>query len=188
MPTKVHMTSTNGSGNPAGQPASGVVGAYDGQSQAVKTLIVFFAGLTIYNALELVILIFTTFKSRKTLYFWSLLISSLGLIPYAVGFLLKLLGIWNGRERWPGVILITIGWYTMVTGQSVVLWSRLHLITKGQRGHRILQFTKWMIIVDAVLLHVPTSVVTFGSNGNLATGQFIKAYNVIEKFQMTGFW
>ena len=168
--------------------ASGVVGAYEGQSETVKILIVFFAGLTIYNALELILLTFTTFRSRKTLYFWSLLVSSVGLMFYATGFTVKLLGVWEGGARWTGLVFLTIGWYTMVTGQSVVLWSRLHLIVKGEHGHKILTFTKWMIITGVILFHIPTSVVTFGSNGNLDTAQFVKAYNVIEKFQMTGFW
>jgi hypothetical protein len=44
-----------------------------------------------------------------------------------------------------------------------------------------------MIIVDAIILHIPTSVVTFGSNGTRDTATFVEAYNVIEKTQMTGF-
>lgn len=75
----------------------------------------------------------------------------------------------------------------MVTGQSVVLWSRLYLIVSGERGREILIWTKWMIIVDAIVLHIPTSVVTFSSNGAIDTSNFIEAYNVIEKTQMTGF-
>jgi hypothetical protein len=34
--------------------------------------------------------------------------------------------------------LRVFGWWLMVVGQSVVLWSRLHLIVSGKQGERIL--------------------------------------------------
>lgn len=49
-----------------------------------------------------------------------------------------------------------------------------------------------MIIVDAVILHVPTTVLTFGSNSNSlsydALGRFVHGYNIMEKIQMVGFF
>lgn len=74
----------------------------------------------------------------------------------------------------------------MVTGQAIVLWSRLHLVVQGDQGDRIIKWTKWMIIVNAICLHIPTSVLTFGSNANLPS--FIEGYNVMEKLQMCGFF
>lgn len=175
-------------------PAVGVIGAYSGDSTTIVILIIFFASLTWYNAVELLALIFITFKVRKGLYFWSLLISTLGLVIYTLGYLLKLLGALPGQTRWIGLIFLTIGWWTMVTGQSVVLWSRLHLVLPpGTRSDRILTWTKWMIIANVMVLHFPTTAVTLGSNASdvlsaAATQNFVKAYNVIEKFQMTCFW
>jgi hypothetical protein len=155
--------------------AAGVTGGYDGNSLSLKIIIAFFSGPSIYNALELAILIFITFSRYRGLYFWSLLVSSLGLIPYARVQILLLL---TGNAKWVSVALLTLGWYLMVTGQSVVLWSRLHLIVSGERGGKILKYTRWMIIVDFFILHVPTTVVTFGSNGKIDTASFVKAYNV----------
>lgn len=74
----------------------------------------------------------------------------------------------------------------MVTGQAVVLWSRLHLVVQGETGDKILFYTKWMIICNAICLHIPTTVLTFGSNANIQT--FIDGYNVMEKLQMCGFF
>ena len=128
------MDSKQLSNEPINEYTAGVAGAYYGQSQLIKILIVFFAGLTIYNAIELFVLIYMSFKSRKGLYFWSLLIASIGLVPYALGFSFKLLGVGGDTAKWTGLALLTIGWYAMVTGQSVVLWSRLNLIVKGERG------------------------------------------------------
>ncbi len=167
--------------------AVGVSGGYDGDSFTLKALIVLFGGLTIYNSLELLVLIFATFQKYSGVYFWSLLVANFGLIPYVLGFLLKLFNVLLGDAKWVSLVLITIGWYAMVTGQSVVLWSRLHLLVVGERGRRILKYSLCMIIVDAVVLHIPTTVLTFGSNGTIATHTFIEAYNIMEKFQMAGF-
>ena len=44
-----------------------------------------------------------------------------------------------------------------------------------------------MIIIDAVILHLPTTVLTFGCNGHIGTLQFVRAFDVYEKVQMVGF-
>lgn len=168
----------------------GITESYQGNSFAVKALIVFGTGLAMYNALELIILAFGTFKRYNSVYFWSFLISSIGILPYSIGLLFKSLGILRAiysKYRWISLVLITIGWYAMVTGQSLVLWSRLHLIVSGDRGQKILQYTKWMIIINSIVLFIPTTVVEFGSFGNLNTASFATAYNIMEKIQITGF-
>ncbi|KAJ6144782.1 hypothetical protein N7470_008677 [Penicillium chermesinum] len=146
------------------------------------------AGITWYNAFELVILVFVTFSQYSGLYFWSLLVSSsVGLIPYSLGFLLKFFDLAKD-ESWLPLVLLTIGWWCMVTGQSVVLYSRLHLVTSNQA---VLRRVLIMIVVDAVILHVPTTVFTFGANlvNNLSPSLrgWLCGYNFLEKFQMTGF-
>lgn len=168
----------------------GITEPYDGNSFTVKALIVFGTGLAMYNALELIILAFGTFKRYNSVYFWSFLISSIGILPYSIGLLFKSLGsirAINSGYRWITLVLITIGWYAMVTGQSLVLWSRLHLIVSGDHGQKILQYTKWMIIINAIVLFIPTTIVEFGSFGNLHTASFATAYNIMEKIEITGF-
>lgn len=140
-----------------------------------------------YIVLELMILIALTFSHYHSLYFGTLLVSSLVLIPYSLGFFFKLLDILPGNARWASLILITIGWYAMITGQHLVLWSRLHLIVGGDNQRKILAYTKWMIVIGAITLHIPTTVVTFGSNGSTNATGFLRIYNVWEKVQMSGF-
>jgi hypothetical protein len=94
----------------------------------------------------------------------------------------------TGNLRWLALFFLTIGWWPMITGQALVLWSRLHLILSGQRGERIMKYTKWMIIIDAIVLHIPTTVLTWGSNGDTDTAVFVYAYNIMEKIQMCGFF
>jgi hypothetical protein len=160
---------------------SGITGSYEG-SLTLKLVIAFCIGLAIYNALELVVLVFLTFNRYSGVYFYSLLVSSIGIIPFALGFFLKF---FNIGSKWFALVLI-MGWWPTITGQSVVLWSRLHLIVRGEKGDRILKWTKWMIIIDAIVLHIPTSVLTFGSNA--AVPVFVRGYNVMEKIQMSGFF
>ena len=170
-------------------PGAGITGGYDGDSQTLRMFIVFFCGLSMYNACELIAMIFLTFNRYRGVYFWSLLLASFGIVPYSLGFLLKFMKITGtGNLRWLAVFFLSIGWYPMITGQSLVLWSRLHLIVSGERGDKIIKYTKWMIIIDAIILHIPTSVLTFGSNGDLNTHVFEAGYNVMEKIQMIGFF
>lgn len=166
------------------QPGDGITGGYTGNSLALKITIATLAGITWYNAIELIILVFVTFSRYRGCYFWSLLISSsIGLVPYSVGFLLKFFQL---TEPWLSVTFITIGWWCMVTGQSIVLYSRLHLVL---RNPRILRRVLILILVDAVIFHIPTTVLTYGSNmaGPVTRSAYIRGYNVMEKIQMTGF-
>jgi hypothetical protein len=167
---------------------SELTGGYDGNSFALKVIIAFFPGLAMYNVVELIILILGTFNRFHGLYFWSLIVASIGIIPYSVGFTLKFFSILDGSATWVPIFLLTIGWWPMITGQSVVLWSRLHLVVTGQRGYKILKWTKWMIIIDAIVLHIPTTVLTVGSNGRSNTEVFARGYNIMEKVQMIGFF
>ncbi|KIW26489.1 uncharacterized protein PV07_09580 [Cladophialophora immunda] len=167
--------------------AEGITGGYTGDSLTIKVMIAFFLGLSLYNALELQVLIFGTFKRFRGLYFWSLLISSIGIIPYSIGFIFKYFSILT-HQKWFSLLLLSIGWYPMITGQAVVLYSRLHLLLTGDRRDNILRWTKWMIIINAIVLHIPTTVLTIGSNTDTHTQAFVDGYNVMEKVQMCGFF
>ncbi|KAK5659883.1 hypothetical protein OQA88_13346 [Cercophora sp. LCS_1] len=49
--------------------------------------IILFCGVALWNVIELSFIIFATFKCRSCTYFWSFLVASWGITPYAVGFL-----------------------------------------------------------------------------------------------------
>ncbi|KAK7737371.1 hypothetical protein SLS53_006675 [Cytospora paraplurivora] len=154
----------------------------------MQIFIISVAVLSIYNAVELAVLCFLTFRHYRGLYFYSLLISGLAIIPYSLGFLLDLLDITNNNTPWLAVALITVGWWPMVTGQALVLWSRLHLLLVGARGERLIRWTMAMIVINAIVLHIPTTVFTYGSNGNYNIKVYAAGYNVMEKIQMAGFF
>jgi hypothetical protein len=164
------------------ESSDGVTGGYTGDSLALRIVIGSCIAVAWYNALELNILVLATFKRYGGLYFWSLLVASWGVIFYGIGFLFKFFQVIS--NDYVNVVFITIGWWCMVTGQSVVLYSRLHLILLNEK---LLGLILKMIIVDAIILHIPTTVLTFGSNSNSQTARFVHGYNVMEKIQMTGF-
>ena len=166
-----------------GLPHTGVTSEPLETTRATNTAITILTALAWYNVLELNFLIFNGFKRYKGLYFWSLLISSWGVLLHGLGFILKFFP--TGTNVYLAVAVITIGWYAMVTGQSVVLYSRIHLVVQKPR---IFQLVLAMIIVDAILFHLPTTVLTFGANTPPKIADaFTYPYEVMEKIQMTAF-
>lgn len=83
-------------------------------------------------------------------------------------------------------VLTTFGWPAMVTGQSVVLYSRLGVVL-GPSYTNILKLVKWIIIVDGVVLHTTTQVVMFGAFNAHPNRIWAKAYKRVETVQMTIF-
>lgn len=123
-------------------PGSGITSGYNGNSLAIKAITAVFASLSIYNAIEIIALVFITFTRYQGVYFWSLLVASWGILPYTLGFVLKFFEVTTSWDKYISAALLTICWYTMVTGQSVVLWSRLHLLVTSAAGARTLRWTK----------------------------------------------
>ncbi|KAK0738657.1 hypothetical protein B0T18DRAFT_422531 [Schizothecium vesticola] len=144
--------------------------------------IIVFISMALYNVVELSFIILATFKRRSGLYFWSFVVAAWGIAPYAVGFLLKALQVMS--TTWVYVTLIVIGWCAMVSGQSVVLYSRLHLVMLSDRRLRMILT---MIIVDGIICHIPIIVMVYGANSPNPQ-PYIVPYSVYEKVQVTIFF
>ncbi|KAJ5142999.1 uncharacterized protein N7515_001786 [Penicillium bovifimosum] len=162
-------------------PGHWITGSYTGNSNGVRITIATFIGVAWYNVAELIVLIFLTFKRYEGPYFWSMLIASLGIYPYSIGYLMKFFDLTSAT--WLPVTLLTIGWWAMVTGQSFVLYSRLHLVIQNMR---VLRLVRAMIVVNVFTLHVPTTVLTYAANFSRSPAS-IAGYDVMEKLQLTGF-
>ncbi|OQU94772.1 hypothetical protein CLAIMM_01074 isoform 3 [Cladophialophora immunda] len=158
---------------------------YTGKFDTTTIIVTITSALSLYNALELILLIFTTFAVYRGLYFWSLLVATTGLVPYVVGLILLYFQV---TASVAGLVINNYGWWTAITGQSVVLYSRLGIVL-GKGNDRILKYVKWMIIIDAICFHTTTTVVVFGSYyaSPPAQAPFSRAYTYVEKIQMTGF-
>ncbi len=137
--------------------------------------------LSLYNCIELLLTILTTFREWHSLYFISLIVASIGIFPYCLGFLLEYFGL---LVFWASILFSTIGWVMLITGQSVVLYSRLGLIVQNDR---ILKGVKWMIIIDAIIFHTLTTVFQYCQAYGGDQAQFDHALFYMEKIQMTVF-
>ncbi|KAJ5960747.1 uncharacterized protein N7479_007897 [Penicillium vulpinum] len=154
---------------------------YSANRLVVRILMIIFTSIALYNAIELLILLFLTFSHYRGLYFWTLLLSVvLGVIPHAIGYLL---GHFSLAPLWFTLTLSTIGFYVMVPGQSMVLYSRLHLVVQS---NKVLRFVLWLIIIDAIILLIPTTVLTF-CTAYVSAPSMIRGYNVMERLQLAWF-
>ncbi|KAJ3223356.1 hypothetical protein HDU81_009226 [Chytriomyces hyalinus] len=137
--------------------------------------------IAIYNSLEVLVMMFKVFQKYNTLYFWAVLATTFGIALFALGFLdlfFKLYAESSSILR--PLIVLTIGWYGMVTGFAVTLYSRLAII----RVPSYIQISiRNFIIYNIVFSHFPTTVFTFGAN--IVGTEF--CYSIVEKIQMTMF-
>lgn len=132
-------------------------------------------------AIELHVTIFVTFRRKRGLYFWSLLVSSWGLAIHALGFILKFL---VGTTWLLNIPLITTGWVAMVTGQALVLYSRLHLVVRNRKTLRNV-----LCLIFFNVMALPTIIFTYGSNSSSAnTSLWARKFNVMERIQLAGFY
>jgi len=160
--------------------ANGYEGGIIATIPVSMTIAVFF-GIAVYNVVEINVLIFFTFKRRTGLYFWSLLVASWGIIFHVLGFLLKFFSLCT--NEYVNITIITIGGTSMVIGQSVVLYSRLHLVV--QDGSKI----RWilvMIILGFFVFTVPPTILNYGSNSPNPT-PFLQPFAIYEKIMLFGF-
>ncbi|PLB53573.1 hypothetical protein P170DRAFT_445295 [Aspergillus steynii IBT 23096] len=169
------------SSNSTASPGHWITGSYTGDSDGVRIAIATFVAVAWYNVIELINLIFLTFKRYQGPYFWSMLVSAIGVLPYSVGYLMKFFALTTAT--WLPITLLTVGWWMMVTGQSFVLYSRLHLVL---RDLRLLRVVRTMIILNVFFLHVPTTVLTYMANFNTSPTT-VRGYDIMEKVQLTGF-
>jgi len=142
------------------------------------------AGISIYNAIEVLILAFATFTRYNTLYFWSICGCAMGCLWFAAGFIDLFYELYlRDSTIYRPLVILTIGWYGMVTGFALVMWSRLHLVSVPKR---YINLMLGFIIYNVCFSHFPTTVMTFGANV-VGTQEWKDGYNTIEKIQMTFF-
>ncbi|KAL2279321.1 hypothetical protein FJTKL_13526 [Diaporthe vaccinii] len=146
------------------------------------TIVECFLTVAFYNVIELNVIIYSCFPRRTGLYFWSFVVATWGIAVYSVGFLTKDLSFI--RNGFVYGTFIVVGWICMVTGQSMVLFSRMHLLV---RDKRILRTTLVCIVINAIIGHVPTSVVLYGSNSS-HPDRWLEPYAIMERIHVTIFF
>ncbi|EGY21376.1 hypothetical protein VDGD_02900 [Verticillium dahliae] len=139
-----------------------------------------FFAIACFNCIEILITLLNRFKRPKSLYFWSMLVTTLGTLLHTIVVLLRYYAL---GPNFTLAVLTCVGWYGMVTGFSVVLYSRIHLVEPDKTK------TRWilvMIVTSFCVFHVPVTVLFLGSNTQ-HTATFIRAFDIYERVQLAGF-
>lgn len=159
-------------------------GFFDDNPDSVRFATAGFLAVALYNSIELLFLIFHTFRRYRSLYFWSLILCTffgvfLGALYY-ICFYFKLIR--NGWFDWAASSFVYI---FLITGESLVLYSRLHLVVFNRRFLRALLIT---IIINCTVFEIATIITVMGSNFRPPTNRpWLEAYGVVEKLQVTLF-
>jgi hypothetical protein len=148
---------------------------------ALGIAIVVFMTIALYNALELSLLIPLSFRRYRSLYFWSLLTSAtLGVIPATIGPVLQFFSL---APLWLSLFLSNLGFVMMVPNQSVVLYSRLHLVSQDTN---ILRAVRWLIFASLFVI-IPTITTNVGDAYLPHNRKWSRSFQVLERFQVTWF-
>ncbi|KAJ5266523.1 hypothetical protein N7478_009331 [Penicillium angulare] len=163
-------------------PDSSFMNGVGNNSEALGISAVIFMSIALYNALELMILIPLNFKRYRSLYFWALITSTvLGVIPDCLGSAFQF---FNLTPLWLSILLSNIGFVFMVPNQSVVLYSRLHLVSQNTSR---LVIVRWLIIISTPLIVSPTIITNCGASLLPQNKSWSHGFDVIEKLQITWF-
>ncbi|CAN9383327.1 unnamed protein product [Alternaria sp. RS040] len=163
---------------------NGITGAnFDiyGANRVLPRAMTTFTAIAWYNSIELLILVFVIFRRYSGLYFWSPIVNAISIVPYATGAWMKQ----NNVAHNPYVYntLLTLGWVLMVPGQSVVMYSRLYLISPNLK---LLRLIFWLIVTSAIYLCVPTVTLNLRQYTKHPES-YTRDYMVMEKIHMTLF-
>lgn len=134
--------------------------------------------ISAWSAIEVIIAVFETFQKYRGLYFWSMQIAAGGILLHSI----------PGQIRYTNLapalsvsVPYVIGWMWMVTGQALILWSRLHLVVADVRHVR---WVLWLIIANVFVLHIPVGVLFFLKGYDT---RFFRAAYVYDRLQTIGF-
>ncbi|KAL4869251.1 hypothetical protein BDV12DRAFT_185310 [Aspergillus spectabilis] len=145
-------------------------------AEAFHLLSVAFLAVAAYNTLELVFWIFSFFKRRQGLYFWSILTATLSV---GVFIIITTLSFFKKAPFIVPAIGTAFCYPCLLTARLLVLYSRFHLITQG----RTLRFVFWLIIISSILVFIPFTTTLLGLSGGDMRFQrpfeFIEDYTIL---------
>lgn len=150
------------------------VGAFLMDNFAVIEIVSMFS-IGAYNALETGITTFDVFRRYRGLYFWSMQAASWGILLHALPAMARLV---SRGPNLPLSVLFMIGWCAMVTGQAMVLYSRLYLVVVDIRRFR---WVAWMIALNSLVFCIPMTALFLSlQKGNAHLARVAVVYDRIQ--------
>jgi hypothetical protein len=156
------------------------MGTHVDLSYNTKLVVIVFLAVAVSEALETLVHVFRRFHGSRGVYFYSLIAASVGIIIHALGYFIRNFDISKSAPL--EITLACGGGMLMITGQSIVLWSRLHLISRGKRDRWLL----YLIIADCIIVQGSATALFAGSNSPNPQ-PWLKIYSKWEIFQVTWF-
>ncbi|KAF1998106.1 hypothetical protein P154DRAFT_546970 [Amniculicola lignicola CBS 123094] len=158
------------------------MGADSTLSHRTSLLVIVFLAIGVWNATEVFIKILQTFRAYRGVYFWSLIAASIGIILHALGYFFRNFQVIDSLPL--EIFLVGPGGMMMITGQSIVLYTRLHLVSRDNSQDRWLLI---MILIDLLVIQVGATTLYAGSQ-TTHPETYLKIYKVWERFQVTAFF
>lgn len=162
--------------------ASSDMGASGTLSHRTSLIVIVFLALGVYNATEVLIKILRTFRAYRGVYFYALVASAVGIVLHAFGYFFRNFDVIDSLPL--EIFLVGPGGMMMITGQSIVLYSRLHLISRSQSKDRWILV---MIMIDLLVIQVGATTLYAGSQ-SAHPDTYLAIYKVWERFQVTAFF
>ena len=117
-----------------------------------------FVAVIFFLVIDINIGMYRFFKKRKGLYYWSMMLGTLGCCLNAIGIILKFLNT-SLSNIWPlSCLLLVVGWTLYTPAELLVLYSRLHLVEKSYKTRR---YVLIMIVVTTFVFVIPNWVTTW---------------------------
>ncbi|OAG15343.1 hypothetical protein CC77DRAFT_463938 [Alternaria alternata] len=154
----------------------------------ITHLFIAFGAVAIWSTLTLTIRLLTTMKKRSGIYFYSILIATWGLTIRQVG---NYIQFYAPRCPWQvGFTMQQLGWVGMISGFSMVLYSRLTIILESHRARRVVL---GMIIFNGCVWHTVMITVLSGMRTTQYAGRpadtraWKHVHDRVEKVQVVTF-
>jgi hypothetical protein len=119
--------------------------------------------VALWIALELIFQVHVTFRRWGGLYYWTVLMTSIGVGLHVSAFIPKTFWLLTIATEIGTTVIVKTADVLEQTGFCLVLYSRLNLVMRAQ-NQRYLKWILTLILVSSFLVHTPTIIFTIGYN------------------------
>jgi hypothetical protein len=122
-----------------------------------KSVFISFGAVALWSTLTLTIRLVTTMKKRSGMYFYSIFATTWGLSIRQIG---NFVQFYSPSCPWQiGFVLQEIGWVGMISGFSMVLYSRLSIILESRKVRRAVLA---MVVTNGLVWHSAMIIILGG--------------------------
>jgi hypothetical protein len=134
---------------------------------------------------ELIPIIWTSFKRRNGLYFWAIVVATLGSFLFNLGTTIYIYNLSNGTKAILGVTtaINTLGYLIYIPAEFTVLYSRLHILAASQKT---LRFVGILAAAEYALFTIPNAVLSIGAS-TISTPAFDISYSYFQRIEIVGY-